>query len=55
MRTFTPAVQASSIYGFDVAKHVFQMFWVNEENGEIVNQRFRGAELTLFLTQRSVG
>ena len=31
----------ATTYGLDVAKGVFQMYWVDGETGEIVNRRFR--------------
>jgi hypothetical protein len=30
----------ATTYGLDVAKHVFQMYWVDAQTGEIANQRF---------------
>lgn len=42
-------------YGLDIAKSVFQMYWVDGESGEIVNRRFRRDELILFLAQRPDG
>jgi transposase len=42
-------------YGLDIAKSVFQMYWVDGENGEIINRRFHRDELILFLAQRPLG
>ena len=42
-------------YGLDVAKRVFQMYWVEAETGEIVNRRFGREELIAFLAQRPAG
>lgn len=42
-------------YGLDVAKRVFQMYWVDAETGEIVNRRFGRDELIEFLAQRPAG
>jgi transposase len=39
----------------DVAKRVFQMYWVDAETGEIVNRRFGRDELIGFLVQRPAG
>src|SRR5258706_10303126 len=39
-------------YGLDIAKRVFQMYWVDVETGEIVNRRFGRAELIEFLAKR---
>ena len=30
----------ATTYGLDVAKRVFQMYWVDSDTGEIVNRRF---------------
>ena len=45
----------ATTYGLDVAKGVFQMYWVDAETGEIVNRRFRRDELIEFLAQRPAG
>jgi transposase len=45
----------ATTYGLDVAKRVFQMYWVDAQTGEIVNQRFRRHELIEFLAQRPAG
>jgi transposase len=45
----------ATTYGLDVAKQVFQMYWVEAETGEIVNWRFRRDELIAFLAQRPAG
>ena len=42
-------------YGLDVAKQIFQMYWVDAQTGEIVNRRFRRDELIAFLAQRPAG
>ena len=42
-------------YGLDVAKRVFQLYWVDATTGEIVNRRFGREELITFLAQRPVG
>jgi transposase len=42
-------------YGLDIAKSVFQMYWVDSESAEIVNRRFGRDELIRFLAQRPVG
>lgn len=42
-------------YGLDVAKRVFQLYWVEAETGEIVNRRFGRDELIAFLAQRPAG
>jgi transposase len=39
----------------DVAKRVFQMYWVDAQSGEIVNRRFGRDELLAFLAQRPAG
>src|SRR5678816_4870016 len=45
----------ATTYGLDVAKRVFQMYWVEPQTGEIVNRRFGRDELIRFLVQRPVG
>jgi transposase len=42
-------------YGLDVAKRVFQMYWVDAQTGEIVNRQFKRDELIEFLARRPVG
>ena len=45
----------ATTYGLDVAKRVFQMYWVDAPTGEIVNRRFGRDELLGFLAQRPAG
>ncbi len=45
----------ATTYGLDVAKVVFQMYWVDGETAEIVNRRFRRDELIEFLARRPAG
>ena len=45
----------ATTYGLDVAKRVFQMYWVEAHTGEIVNRRFGRDELIRFLAQRPAG
>ena len=45
----------ATTYGLDVAKRVFQMYWVDAHTGEIVNRRFGRDELIGFLAQRPAG
>jgi hypothetical protein len=45
----------ATTYGLDVAKRVFQMYWVDAQTGEIVNRRFGRDELIEFLAQRPAG
>ena len=45
----------ATTYGLDVAKRVFQMYWVEVETGEILNRRFGRDELIRFLAQRPAG
>lgn len=42
-------------YGLDVAKRVFQLYWVEAETGEVVNRRFGREESIAFLAQRPAG
>ncbi len=45
----------ATTYGLDVAKRIFQMYWVDAQSGEIVNRRFSRDELIGFLAQRPAG
>lgn len=45
----------ATTYGLDVAKQIFQMYWVDAQTGEVSNRRFRRDELITFLAQRSAG
>lgn len=45
----------ATTYGLDVAKRVFQLYWVDALTGEIVNRRFGRDELIGFLAQRPAG
>lgn len=45
----------ATTYGLDVAKRVFQMYWVDAQTGEIANRRFGHDELIAFLAQRPAG
>ncbi len=45
----------ATTYGLDIAKRVFQMYWVDGGTGEIVNRRFGRSELIDFLAKRTLG
>jgi transposase len=45
----------ATTYGLDIAKRVFQIYWVDAQTGEIVNRRFGRDELIEFLAQRPAG
>jgi transposase len=45
----------ATTYGLDIAKRVFQMYWVDAQTGEIENRRFGRDELIAFLAQRPAG
>ena len=45
----------ATTYGLDVAKRVFQLYWVDATTGEIANRRFGRNELIGFLAQRPAG
>lgn len=45
----------ATTYGLDIAKSVFQLYWVDEQTGEIVNRRLGRDELIAFLAQRPAG
>jgi len=42
-------------YGLDIAKRVFQLYWVDIKSGEIYNHKFGKQELLEFLAQREAG
>lgn len=44
-----------TIYGLDIAKRVFQLYWVDMASGEISNRRFGRDDLIRFLAQRPAG
>src|ERR1039457_1755446 len=44
-----------TVYGLDLAKSVFQMYWVDVETGEIENRRFSRESLIVFLVKRKQG
>ena len=46
---------STTTYGLDVAKRVFQLFWIDAETGEIANRRFGRDELIQFLSRRAPG
>jgi len=45
----------ATTYGLDIAKHVFQLYWLDPETGEIHNQRFQRQKLIEFLAKREPG
>lgn len=45
----------ATTYGLDIAKSVFQLYWVDAETGEISNRRFSKDELIRFLAKRPAG
>lgn len=45
----------ATTYGLDVAKRIFQMYWVDAQSGAVVNRRFGRDELIGFLAQRAAG
>jgi len=42
-------------YGLDIAKRVFQLYWVEHESGEIHNRKFGRQELLEFFARREAG
>jgi len=42
-------------YGLDLAKRIFQMYWLDAQTGEVANRRFRRDELIAFLAKRPAG
>jgi transposase len=45
----------ATTYGLDVAKRVFQMYWIDGDTGEIVNRRFGRDDLIRYLSRRPSG
>lgn len=45
----------ATTYGLDIAKSVFQLYWVDGETGEVLNRRFCKEELIRFLAKRPAG
>ena len=45
----------ATTYGLDVAKQLFQMYWVDAHTGEIANRRFARDELIRFLSKQPAG
>ncbi|MFP4895438.1 IS110 family transposase, partial [Paraburkholderia sp. EG304] len=45
----------ATTYGLDIAKRVFQMYWVDAQTGEVVNRKFGRDDLIAFLAQRPAG
>ena len=39
-------------YGLDIAKHVFQLYWVDTETGEVINRKFSRNKLIDFFSNR---
>lgn len=46
---------SATTYGLDVAKRVFQIYWVDGDSGEIVNRRFGRDDLIQYLSRRPPG
>jgi transposase len=45
----------ATTYGLDIAKRVFQLYWVDAQSGEVMNRRFGRVDLIGFLAKRPVG
>jgi len=45
----------ATTYGLDLAKRVFQLYWVDHESGEIHNRKFGKQALLEFIAQREAG
>lgn len=45
----------ATTYGLDLAKRVFQLYWVEPDTGEIINRRFGRRGLLEFLSNRPAG
>jgi transposase len=46
---------ATTTYGLDLAKRVFQLYWIDPDSGEIHNKKFDRARLIEFFANRSTG
>jgi transposase len=46
---------ATTTYGLDISKRVFQMCWIDDETGEFANRRFNKQQLLEFLSLRQAG
>ncbi|AUT64966.1 IS110 family transposase [Paraburkholderia terrae] len=45
----------ATTYGLDIAKRVFQLYWVDAQTGEIANRKFGRDDLIAFLARRPAG
>src|SRR4051812_8834725 len=45
----------ATTYGLDAAKRVFQMYWVDNESGEVADRRFGRDDLIQYLSRQSPG
>lgn len=45
----------TTTYGLDLAKRVFQLYWVEPDTGEVINRRFSRDGLIAFLSNRPAG
>ena len=45
----------ATTYGLDLAKRVFQLYWVEPDTGEVINRRFSRNNLIEFLSNRPTG
>ena len=45
----------TTLYGLDIAKRVFQLYWVEPETGEVINRKFSRKKLIEFFSNRVSG
>lgn len=45
----------ATTYGLDIAKRVFQLYWVDTQTGEIANRKFGRDDLITFPAQHPAG
>jgi len=45
----------ATTYGLDLAKRVFQLYWVESDTGEVINRQFSRSGLIEFLSNRPAG
>jgi transposase len=45
----------TTLYGLDIAKRVFQLYWVEPKTGEVINRKFSRQKLIEFFSNRIAG
>ncbi|MFT4730976.1 MAG: hypothetical protein ACI9UN_005511 [Granulosicoccus sp.] len=47
-RSAKEILMQTTLYGLDIAKRVFQLYWVEPETGEVINRKFSRQKLIEF-------